>query len=133
MEKEINRVLIVDDSAVARKIIKRSLEIVGLQDAEFQEAGNGVEALARLKDTPFDLVCTDLSMPEMNGMQLLKRIKCSPKLSETPVVVISSLVNNIKEQQLLAEYALKVFKKPLSLPELGEFFKSYRVENMGKP
>lgn len=130
MGKELlNHILIVDDSAVARKMIKRSLEIVGLQNADFREAVNGVEALEILKDSSFDLVCTDLSMPEMDGIQLLKRIKCSPKLTHIPVIIISSLVNSTSERQLLAEQALRVFKKPISLPELGEFFDSYTNEN----
>jgi len=120
-----NRVLIVDDSAVARKMIKRSLEIVGLQDSDFTEAGNGVEALEFLKASEFDLVCTDLNMPEMNGTQLLKRIKSSPKLTDTPVIIISSLANASREQQLLSEHALKVFKKPLSLTEFSDFFSNF--------
>ena len=88
--------LIVDESAVARKMIKRSLEIVGLQDSDFSEAENSVEALEILKDSEFDLVCTDLNMPEMDGTQLLKRIKNSPKLTDTPVI-ISSLTNATRE------------------------------------
>jgi len=117
--------LIVDESAVARKMIKRSLEIVGLQDSDFSEAENSVEALEILKDSEFDLVCTDLNMPEMDGTQLLKRIKSSPKLTDTPVIIISSLTNATREQQLLADHALKVFKKPLSLTEFSGFFRDY--------
>ena len=117
--------LIVDESAVARKMIKRSLEIVGLQDSDFSEAENSVEALEILKDSEFDLVCTDLNMPEMDGTQLLKRIKNSPKLTDTPVIIISSLTNATREKQLLPDHALKVFKKPLSLPEFSGFFSVY--------
>ena len=116
--------LIVEESAVARKMIKRSLEIVGLQDSDFSEAENSVEALEILKDSEFDLVCTDLNMPEMDGTQLLKRIKNSPKLTDTPVI-ISSLTNATREKQLLSDHALKVFKKPLSLPEFSGFFSVY--------
>lgn len=116
--------LIVDESAVARKMIKRSLEIVGLQDSDFSEAENSVEALEILKDSEFDLVCTDLNMPEMDGTQLLKRIKNSPKLTDTPVI-ISSLTNATREKQLLSDHALKVFKKSLSLPEFSGFFSVY--------
>ncbi|MCH8124649.1 response regulator [candidate division KSB1 bacterium] len=106
-------------------MIKRSLEIVGLQDSDFSEAENSVEALEILKDSEFDLVCTDLNMPEMDGTQLLKRIKNSPKLTDTPVIIISSLTNATREKQLLSDHALKVFKKPLSLPEFSGFFSVY--------
>lgn len=125
----LNRILIVDDSTVARKMIKRSLEIVGLQDSNFTEAENGMQALEILKGSEFDLVCTDLNMPEMDGTQLLKRIKSSPKLTDTPVIIISSLTNATREQQLLSDHALKVFKKPLSLTEFGGFFNDYLNQN----
>ena len=129
----IRRILIVDDSAVARIMIRRALEIVGFHGVDFEEAGNGVEALEMLRSEEYDLVLTDLNMPEMDGRQLLKRIKSSPKLTETPVVIISSLNNPTKENKLLAEYALKVFSKPISLPELGEFFNDYLNQNQEFP
>ncbi len=121
----INRVLIVDDSKTARSIIRRSLEICGLQDAEIGEASNGREALQTLKTTEYDLVFTDLNMPEMDGEQLLKRMKSSPKLLDVPVIVISSMANPSKENKLLTENASKIFPKPISLPEMQEFLDDY--------
>jgi len=124
----IRRILIVDDSVFARSMIRRKLEILKFKEVEFLEAGNGVEALDKLKSQEFHLVFTDLNMPEMDGAQLLKRIKSSPKLMDIPVIIISSLNNSTKEQQLLSEHALKVFSKPLSLPEMSQFFIDYLKE-----
>ena len=94
-------VLIVDDSMFARGIIKRSLEICGLDDAEFYEAGNGLEALDILGSRKIDLVFTDLNMPDMNGEELLDQINHNFAFLDIPVVVITSLNNIAKEQNLL--------------------------------
>ena len=80
-------VLIVDDSAFARSLIIRSLSICGLVDTVFQEAANGEEALTVLKSNNIDLVFTDLNMPEMDGEELLMRIKSDPSYFDVPVVV----------------------------------------------
>ncbi|MEJ2635078.1 MAG: response regulator [Calditrichia bacterium] len=127
----LNRILIADDSAIARSIIKRVLEINGLVDIEIFEAENGKIALDLLKKNPCDLVFTDLNMPDMSGEELLKRIKSSPRLTDIPVIVISSLTNPAKEKKLIKENALAVFTKPVSLPEISRFLKSYQNMNTG--
>lgn len=121
----VKRILIVDDSKTARNMIRRSLEICGLDDAEISEAQNGREALEILHTVEYDLVFTDLNMPEMDGEQLLKRMKSSPKLNEIPIVVISSLANPQKESELLKDNASKVLSKPLSLTELQALFEDF--------
>ncbi|NOX88653.1 MAG: response regulator [Calditrichaeota bacterium] len=117
------RILIVDDSATARALIRRSLDICGLKDVSFLEAGNGKEALKILKDEKVDFVFTDINMPEMDGEALLKRIKSSPKLFHLPVVVITSLKNSIAEQNLIREHAAAVLAKPLELPEVHKILR----------
>jgi two-component system chemotaxis response regulator CheY len=114
------RILIVDDSAIARSIIKRSLEICGFDETEVLEAGDGNEALATLKNEDVDIVFTDLNMPDMSGEQLLKRIKSSPKLFEIPVIIITSMKNPAKEKKLISEHAAAVLAKPLKLPLLRQ-------------
>ena len=121
----IKRVLIVDDSSTARSIIRRTLEISGFEELEIGEASNGDEALQVLKENKYDLVFTDLNMPNMDGEQLLKRIKSSPKLNDIPVVVISSMTNESKENKLLSEHAAKIFPKPISLPDIQDFLENY--------
>ncbi|MCB0281025.1 MAG: response regulator [Calditrichae bacterium] len=115
----MNQVLIVDDSSMARTLIKRSLEICGFENMEISEAPNGKEALDIMKNKPFDLVFTDLNMPVLDGEGLLKRIKSSPKLNHIPVVIISSKTNSATERKLIADHAQAVLSKPLSIPELN--------------
>jgi len=125
------KILIVDDSSTARSIVKRALEISGIDLGNVGEATDGKNALEILKETKYDLVFTDLNMPVMDGEQLLKRIKSSPKLNEIPVVVVSSMTNKSRENKLLQEHAEKIFSKPISLPELQEFFETYFVDERG--
>jgi two-component system, chemotaxis family, chemotaxis protein CheY len=115
----MNQVLIVDDSTMARALIKRSLEICGFENLQVSEAIDGLNALEILKEKSFDLVFSDLNMPKLDGEGLLKRIKSSPKLNHIPVVIISSKTNSATERKLIADYAEAVLSKPLSIPLLN--------------
>lgn len=110
----MKRILIADDSSMARMFIKRCLEICGFQDCEFLEAPNGRVAIDMLKQQPVDLVVSDLNMPEMNGEELLKRIKSSPRLHEIPVMIITSVANPKKVEELRTLNAFAVLGKPVS-------------------
>ncbi len=119
----MHRILIVDDSFTARSLIKKSVNICGLQDALFWEADNGKRALEILRNESIDLVLTDVNMPEMDGLNLLKRIKSSPKLFDVPVVVITSLKNDTSERLMLKEHATAVLGKPIAIPEMYRLLK----------
>jgi two-component system chemotaxis response regulator CheY len=114
------KIIIVDDSATARMIVRRCLEIAGLSDAEFIEAENGKEALALLKEHKVDFVISDLNMPVMDGEMLLKWMKASPKLNEIPLVILSSAINAAKDRVLLDMGAFAVMSKPISPAKISE-------------
>jgi two-component system, chemotaxis family, chemotaxis protein CheY len=121
------KVLIVDDSSTARMFIRRCLEIAGCRGADFQEAGNGKEALDLLKEAPVDFILADLNMPVLDGRNMLKRLKSSPRTCDIPVVVISSASNPASDVELIAEGAYAVLSKPITPPVLiasiGALFK----------
>ena len=108
------RIMVVDDSSCARMFIEKCLEIIGLADSEIIVAGDGKEALDKLKEQPVDLLLTDLSMPVMDGESLLKWIKGTPELQDLPVLVISSAGNPAREKKLLELGAFAVLGKPVS-------------------
>lgn len=108
------RIMVVDDSICARMFIEKCLKIIGLNDAELIEAGNGKEALDKIKEHSFDLLITDLSMPVMDGEALLKWVKGTPELQEIPILVISSAGNPAREKKLLELGAFAVLGKPVS-------------------
>jgi len=82
------KVLVVDDSRTLRRLLIRELNSIGINN--IQEAGNGLEALDKVRTEIFDLMLLDMEMPEMNGLQTLKIIKTSPELSYLPIIVVSS-------------------------------------------
>ena len=125
------RVVIADDSALARMFLRRCLEIAGLNEAEFLEAANGAEALTLLKENPSDLLVTDLTMPEVDGLDLMRSIVASPRLFGTPVLVVTSAGNETQREELLKLGAKRILTKPINpqvvsdaleeiFPELGE-------------
>jgi two-component system, chemotaxis family, chemotaxis protein CheY len=111
MEKTV---LIVDDSATARMLIKRCLEIAGWSDATILEAANGIEAIAILHEEEIDLLLTDLNMPRLDGIGLLKAIRAKDIVKNLPVVVITSTGNAAKEEALRKAGASAILSKPIS-------------------
>lgn len=88
-----HRLLIVDDSATTRAIIKRAIQLAQVPVERMAEAANGVEALQLMADTPFDLVLADLNMPEMDGLEMTRRMHANPATASIPVIVISAEPN----------------------------------------
>lgn len=82
------RVLLVDDSRLARNHIRRVLEGMGLNS--ITEAENGAQALTFVKDQEFDLVVTDYNMPEMDGRELSEFIRFNPQTAHIPIIMVTS-------------------------------------------
>lgn len=116
----IKNIVIADDSALARMFIRRCLEIAGLGDANFFEASDGSEAILKMKEVKADLLVTDLTMPNMNGIELMRRISVSPRLSGTPVLVVTSAGNEEQRRELMELGATRILSKPISPPILIE-------------
>lgn len=108
------KILVVDDSKTARMIVIKCFKIAGFNEFEFIEAENGREALKALKTNEINLIATDFNMPVMDGGVLLKWIKGSPHLKDTPVVMITSAGNPAREAEFISIGALAVISKPVS-------------------
>ena len=94
--EEKPRVLVVDDSITTRTLERNILEIHGYQ---VTVAVNGLEAWNLLQHEPFDLVVTDVEMPEMDGFALTERIRNDNELGEIPVVIVSSLAKEEEQRR----------------------------------
>ncbi|MDR0704780.1 MAG: response regulator [Planctomycetaceae bacterium] len=116
----IKNIVIADDSALARMFIRRCLEIAGLGDANFFEASDGSEAIAKMKEIKADMLVTDLTMPNMNGIELMRKISASPRLSGTPVLVVTSAGNEEQRRELMELGVTRILSKPISPPILIE-------------
>lgn len=86
------RVLLVDDSRLARNHIRRVLEGMGLK--KITEAENGAMALTYIKDNMYDLVVTDYNMPEMDGRELSEFIRFNPQTAHIPIIMVTSEATN---------------------------------------
>jgi two-component system, chemotaxis family, chemotaxis protein CheY len=83
-------VLVVDDSAVMRAMILKSLRMSGIDLGATREATNGLEGLEALRDGPFDIVIVDINMPVMTGEEMIDRMKADPAHRELPILIIST-------------------------------------------
>ena len=104
--------LIVDDSATTRAIIRKVLGLTGLEIGALHEAKNGKEGLEALRANWIDLVLADLNMPEMNGQQMIAAMAADPLLKKVPVVVVSSEGNQTLLESLAEQGVLEVIRKP---------------------
>ena len=86
--RETGRILVVDDNASNRGLLLRRLEREGHQAIE---ARSGRQALQILDTEEIDLILLDLMMPDMNGLQVLERLKGNERLRDIPVIMISGL------------------------------------------
>lgn len=89
------RALIIDDSAVMRKVIERALRQSGLELTEVLQASNGEEALQLLRDdagkpNPLALILSDINMPVMDGLEFLEQRRDQKLAMDIPVVMITT-------------------------------------------
>lgn len=109
-------IMIVDDSPVMRGFIRKVVGLSGLDVGEYYEAGDGEDALKWLGERWVDLVLTDINMPNMNGEQLVRRMRSDDLFRSIPVIVVSTDSSHVRVQQLLELGAKGYVCKPF-LPE----------------
>jgi CheY-like chemotaxis protein len=111
MPESVRRILFVDDDAVIRMISTALLQRAGYEVAA---AEDGADALQRFEDgESFDLVVTDLDMPNVDGFGLLKALRASPPTSAIPVIVLSGADDPSTHAALLDAGAMACIAKPI--------------------
>jgi len=106
--------LIVDDSTAIRKILVRVLSQTGLTLGQVLEASDGQEALRLLETHQFALILSDINMPNMDGLQLLRVLRGSDAWREVPVVMITTEGGQDRVQEAVALGATSYIRKPFS-------------------
>jgi two-component system chemotaxis response regulator CheY len=104
--------LVVDDSPVTRKMVRRAIGLCGLRIAEVHEAGDGAAALEQLAARRVDLVLADVNMPVMNGIEMVERMSKDPRLSGIPVVIVATPLSDASIERLLESGARAYLAKP---------------------
>jgi two-component system chemotaxis response regulator CheY len=113
-------VLIVDDSAAIRKILQRVLRQTDLPLGEIHEAGDGTEAVEILKKRSFGLVLSDINMPQMDGLQLLARVKEMEHMRNVPVIMITTEGGQGKVMEAVQLGATGYVRKPFTADQIKE-------------
>ncbi|OFZ16945.1 MAG: hypothetical protein A2Z20_09455 [Bdellovibrionales bacterium RBG_16_40_8] len=121
MFKKNSRFLIVEDSSVVREIIRQALEQMDYKPAD--EAENGKLGWEKIllsveENKPYDLVFSDINMPEIDGLKLLEMVRGNPSTSQMPIVVVTTE----SEKQIV----LKAVMSGVS----GYMVKPFGVENV---
>jgi two-component system chemotaxis response regulator CheY len=128
MEKNINfrmKVLVVDDFATMRKIVRNILKQIGFDN--LVEAEDGQAALQVLKSENIGLVVTDWNMPNMTGLELLEKIRTDPQTSKLPVLMVTA--EGLKENVVAAvkagvnNYVVKPFTAEILQEKIEQIFK----------
>ena len=113
-------VLVVDDSAAIRKILRRVLQQTEIPLGEVFEAGDGVEAVEGLKRQKVQLILSDINMPNMDGLQLLSVLKASLEWKEIPVIMITTEGSQARVLEAVRLGAAGYVRKPFTADQIKE-------------
>lgn len=113
-------VLIVDDSAAIRKILQRVLRQTEMPIGNIHEAGDGVEALALLEQQKVGLILSDINMPNMDGLEMLGKIKTMDAYKTVPVIMITTEGNQNKVMEAVSLGASGYVRKPFTTEQIKE-------------
>ncbi len=108
-------ILVVDDSATVRKFVSASLTMQGFTVIA---ACDGMDALEKLPSSTFDLVITDLNMPNMDGFELIRSLRDNPQYREVPIIILSSLSDSASMETGRALGVNSYLMKPFSLEKI---------------
>ena len=106
-------VLVVDDSAVMRAMVVRTLRMSGVPLAAVHEAANGEEGLRLLRDEWVDLLLLDVNMPVMNGEEMLRRVRADEQTRDLAVIIVSTEGSETR-LAALQELGASIVRKPFA-------------------
>ncbi len=117
------KVLIVDDSKATRELIATVVE--GVDECQAFEAQSGFDALKILPRHQFDLIITDINMPDINGLELINFVKKNPNYRETPLLIVSTESSEQDRLRGLALGATDYLVKPFEPDALLALVRRY--------
>ncbi|MDH5516406.1 MAG: response regulator [Gammaproteobacteria bacterium] len=116
------RILCVDDSLVIRRLIKQILEDQG---HDVIVAEDGVEAMDYARDTVFDLVLSDVNMPNMSGSGLVSKLRRLPSYESIPIVMVTTESDGYKKDKLKSLGANGWLRKPFTEEQINKVIKHF--------
>lgn len=122
----MSKVLLVDDSAVMRKIIQRNIKETGMIVDEFIEAGDGKQALDKVNDDgALDLILLDWNMPNMSGIEFVKALRSLNLPNRIPVVMVTTEGSEAKVSEAKESGADGYLTKPFTADQLRDTLGDY--------
>jgi len=118
-----SKVLIVEDSTASREFIASTIQQI--DGAEVVCAGSGFDALKLLPRFRFDLIITDINMPDINGLELINFVKMNPNYRETPLIIVTGEARQHDRDRGLKLGASEFLIKPLQPDLLTELVRRY--------
>ena len=112
------RVLVVDDSLMARKHISRILSLMGIE--KIVEGKDGVEAVELLKENMYDLIVTDYNMPEMDGRALIEYVRKQSAQPDIPILMVTSETNETRLASIQQSGVSAICDKPFETSTVRE-------------
>ena len=112
----MQRILIVDDSATIRKMVRASVRPLG--SVEFVDASSGLEAIEQIALGAVALMLLDLNMPDMHGMDVLRFVRTRQGLRSLPVIVLTTRGDDSSREAALAAGATQYLTKPFAPQQL---------------
>jgi two-component system chemotaxis response regulator CheY len=112
-------ILVVDDSQIMRNIVKRTFTELKIP-CQFLEAENGQKAYQLLETNKISLVLLDWNMPQMDGMQFLKKVRSMPNYKDLPIVMVTSEAAKYNIVEALQNGATDYIVKPIRDKEFME-------------
>ena len=120
-DKQNRSILIVEDSSTTRALIRAIIEEMG--DFQTVEARSGFDALKLLPTQDFDLIITDINMPDINGLELINFMKNNPKYRDLPLIIVSTERGEEDKKRGMALGAVAYITKPFNADELQKVIK----------
>lgn len=108
--------LVVEDSPPMRKMIVFAL--ARIRELSVTEADDGVDALRRIAATKFDIIITDINMPILDGLKLVKRLRADEAYKDVPIIIITTEGAEEDRQRALALGANAYITKPIQAPQV---------------
>jgi two-component system cell cycle response regulator DivK len=116
------KVLVVEDDMDNRRIVVKVLSVEGYRVIE---AADGVQALARVREEPPDLILMDLALPNMDGWEATRQLKLDPATRAIPVVALTAFAMRGDEEQARAAGCDDYLPKPVRPAAIREIVKRY--------
>ncbi len=123
------KILIVDDCQTTRKLLTLYLKVKGF---EVVSAENGLDAIEKLASHEVNLILSDLNMPFMDGIELIKTLKADPNMSHIPVLMVTTEADPEEKQKALEAGASEYLVKPVTAEMVTQSIKNILKEMFKK-